>query len=61
MLGVFQHDKNGIPAMILPIMANGKAADYLRVYGDPLTFLEVVSTCCNMPVKIVWKNNVRST
>lgn len=43
MAGIFQDHEDGIPSMILPIMENGKAADYLRVHGDSLTFLEVVS------------------
>lgn len=44
MAGIYQDHADGIPAMVLPIMENGKAADYLRVYGDPSTFLEVVSS-----------------
>lgn len=44
MVGIYQDDGHEIPSMILPHMERGKASDYLCVYGDAFTFLEVVST-----------------
>lgn len=44
LIGVYQETINDAPSMVLPYMSHGSAQKFLQVYGDPGSFLHVVST-----------------